>query len=82
MYENNRKQRVVLNGQNSPWIDAKPGVPIDTILALLLFLIDINGLSDNLTSNPKLFADDTSLSCVVKVFSTSNLNSDLAKICS
>ena len=82
MYENNRKQRVVLNGQNSPWIDAEPGVPIDTILALLLFLIDINGLSDNLTSNPKLFADDTSLSCVVKVFSTSNLNSDLAKICS
>ena len=37
MYENNRKQRVVLNGQNSPWIDAEPGVPIDTILALLLF---------------------------------------------
>ena len=53
----NRNQRVVLNGQNSSWANVHAGVPQRSILGpLLLFVININGLSDNLTSNAKLFA--------------------------
>ena len=56
-----RKKRVVLNGQNSTWVNVEAGVPEGLILGPLLLLIDINDLSENLVSNPKLFADDTSL---------------------
>ena len=47
------------------------GIPQGSILCLLLFLIYINDLSDNLTSNAKLFADDTSLFSVVHSVNTS-----------
>ena len=77
-----RKQRVVLNGQHSSWTNVQAGVPQGSILGPLFFLIYINDLSDGLTSNPKLFADDTSLFSVVQnINSTANdLNSDLIKI--
>ena len=61
----NRKQRVVLNGQVSTWTSVNAGVPQRSILGPLLFLIYINDLSDNLSSNVKLFADDTSLFSVI-----------------
>ena len=78
----NRKQRVVLNGQSSSWTNVKEGVPQGSILGPLLFLIDINDLADGLSSNTKLFADDTSLFSVIhdSVIATSELNSDLARI--
>ena len=57
----NRKQRVVLNGQHSSWADIKAGVPQDSILGPILFLVYINNLTEKLHSNPKLFADNTSL---------------------
>ena len=55
----NRKYRVLLNGQVSDWSDVRAGVPQGSILRPLLFLIYINDLSEGLSSNPKLFADDT-----------------------
>ena len=78
----NRKQRVVPNGRNSSWTNVHAGVPQGSLLGPLLFLIYINDLSDNLTSNAKLFADDTSLFSVVHDVNTSakELNDDLKKI--
>ena len=74
-----RKQRVVLNGQVSTWKNVNAGVPQGFILGLLLFLIYINDLTEGLTTNVKLFADDTSLFSVVHDTQTSanDLNKDL-----
>ena len=78
----NRKQRVVLNGQTSNWENIHRGVSQGSILGPLLFLIYINDLTENLSSNPKLFADDTSLFSVVRDLNTSaiEINDDLKKI--
>ena len=77
-----RKQRVVLNGQVSQWTNIEAGVSQGSILGRLLFLIYINDLSDDLSTNAKLFADDTSLFSVVRDINTSavHLNNDLKKI--
>ena len=78
----NRKQRVVLKGQTSNWKNIHAGVPQDSILGPLLFLIYINDLAENLSSNPKLFECDTSLFSVVRDLNTSanEINDDLKKI--
>ena len=61
----------MLNGQNSSWTNVHAGVPQGSILGPLLVLIYRNDLSDNLTSNAKLFADDTSVFSVVYDINTS-----------
>ena len=62
---NNRYQLVLLNGQSSEWLPIKAGVPQGSILGPLFFLIYINDLADDLPTNVKIFADDTSLSSTV-----------------
>ena len=71
----------MLNGQSSSWTNVNVGVFQGFILCPLLFLIYINDLSDGLSSNAKLFSDDTSLFSVGHDISVSaiELNSDLKK---
>ena len=77
-----RKQQVVLNGKYSSWTNIEAGVRQSSLLGPLFFLIYINDLSDNLITNPKLFADDTSLFVIVHDpnATANDLNNDLAKI--
>ena len=67
-----RKQRVVLNGQNTSWANIEAGVLQGSILGPLMFLIYINDLPDNLSAKVKLFADDNSLFSVVHDITTSS----------
>ena len=78
----NRKQRVLLNGQNSSCANVYAGVPQESVLCTLLLLIYINDLSDNLISNAKLFTDDASLFSVVHDINTyaKELNDDFKKV--
>ena len=78
----NRKQKVVLNGQNSSWTNVHVEVPQGSVLGPSLFLIYINDLSKHLTTNAKLFADDTSIFSVGHDVNTSakELHDDLKKV--
>ena len=57
---------VVLNGQPSLWKPVLVGVPQGSTLGPLLLFIYINDLPNEMKSNTKLFADDTSLFTIVK----------------
>ena len=81
-YLSGRFQKVLLNGQTSSWRPILAGVPQGSILGPLLFLIYINDLPDELKSNAKLFANDTSLFAIVndKNESANIFNNDLKLI--
>ena len=57
----NRKKGVVLRGRHLSWADIKAGVPQGSVLGTVFFLLYINNLTENLNSNPYLYADGTSL---------------------
>ena len=53
-----RHQQVVLDGSTSNQVPVISGVPQGTVLGALLFVVFINDLPDNVSSNVRLFADD------------------------
>lgn len=52
---------VGLNGKNFSWTNVEAGSPQGCILGQLFLLIYISDLPDNLSTNLKLFADDSSV---------------------
>ena len=77
-----RKQRVVINGAYSDWVDVTSGVPQGTVLGPLLFLLYVNDLDSVVKySTIKLFADDVLLYAPVRsIKDCSALQDDLAAI--
>ena len=82
-YLTNRKQRVMISGQCSDWKNVGDGVPQGSVLGPLLFLVYINDITSDLSSDCFLFADDTSLLEIVNETpekSAVKLNNDLSTI--
>ena len=81
-YLENRYQRVAIEGCVSDYQKVQAGVPQGSILGPLLFLIYINDIVNDINSNIRLFADDTSLYLIVEDPETAAdlMNSDLEKI--
>ena len=79
---NDRHQRVVLNGQCSNWPKSKAGVLQGSTLGPLLFLVYIKDLPEDLATNAKPIADDTSRFSVVhdSMLSSVSVDNDLLKI--
>ena len=65
-YLENRRQRFVISGVQSEWNLISAGVPQGSILGQLLFLLYINDIVNEIGSNIRLFADDTSLFVIVE----------------
>ena len=76
-----RKQRVVIGGENSDSVRVQSGVPQGTVLGPLLFLIYNNDLPDNITSTVRLFADDCVLyRIIMNAFGAKELQKDLDRL--
>ena len=73
---------MVLNGKESDGMSPKAGVPQGSVLGPLLCFTYINDLTDNISSDMPLFADDSSLfTCVNGITQTRDkLVNDLQRI--
>ena len=58
--------RVLVKGEYSKCVYEESGVPQGTVLGSLLFSCHINDLPDSVTSNVRLFADDSLLYRTIK----------------
>ena len=56
-----RSQKVVVDGEESESCPVTSGVPQGSVLGPTLFLLFINDIGNDITSNIRLFADDTIL---------------------
>ena len=75
-----REQRVAMDGVCSQWAGISAGVPQGSILGPILFLVYIYDLTEVVSSDIRIFADDTFIFRVVDQNSTDVLNDDLRKI--
>jgi hypothetical protein len=77
-----RKQVVMVNGCASEQADVLSGVPQGSVLGPLLFLMFVNDMDDQVTSQLLKFADDTKLYLPLKnTASHATLQEDLNKLC-
>ena len=75
-----RKQRVRVNGSYSSWVNVTSGVPQGSVIGPLLFLAFINDMPNNISTNCKLFADDSKLYGIVDTMDNfEKLQEDLNK---
>ena len=61
-----RKQRVLLDGESSDHVPVSSGVPQGMMLGPLMFLIYINDITEDISSQLRLFADDCLLYLSIK----------------
>ena len=61
-----RRQRVLLDGKSSHYVFVSSGVSQGTVMGPLMLLIYINNITENVSSQLRLFADDSLLYCVIK----------------
>ena len=57
----NCTQTTVVNGVHSSYVEVTSGVPQGSVLGPMLFLLYINDINNAITSQIKLFADDSVL---------------------
>ena len=78
-YLENRLQCVVINGYTSDTRPVFAGVPQGSVLGPLLFIVYINDITEDINSNIRLFADDTSLYIIIDdpIENAACLNDDL-----
>ena len=77
----NRRQKVVVEGEESDSVPVTSGVPQGSVLGPILFLVHINDLPDDIVSQVRLFADDTAIYLTIENKSDSDkLQRDLGRL--
>ena len=71
------KQRVVLNGVSSQWLNVKSGVTQGPVHGPVLFLIYVIDIDDGITCKISKFADDTKIVSTTTTIDREVLQSDL-----
>ena len=77
----NRRQKVVVEGEESDSVPVTFAVPQSSVLGPILFLVYINDLPDDIVSQVRLFADYTTIYIILKNKSDSDkLQRDLDRL--